>query len=54
MCWIAWTNSTTSTLGRDYALTVGDHELLEVERNARAGTEITADDIELDLGSADE
>lgn len=39
---------------RDYALTVGDHELLEVERNARAGIETTADDIELDLGSADE
>ncbi len=39
---------------RDYALTVGDYELLEVERNARAGIDITADDIDLDLGSADE
>jgi hypothetical protein len=33
---------------RDYALTVSDGELSDVERNARAGV-LTADDVELDL-----
>ena len=36
---------------RDYQLTVGDHELSEVERNAERGR--TPDDIELDLGGGD-
>ena len=33
---------------RDYALTVNDAELSVVERNAQAGVELTADDIDLD------
>ena len=36
---------------RDYQLTVGDHELSEVERNAERGR--TPDDIELDIGGGD-
>ena len=36
---------------RDYQLTVGDHELSEVERNAERGP--TPDDIELDIGGGD-
>jgi len=34
---------------RDYALTVSDAELSDVERNAAAGRPLTADDIDLDL-----
>lgn len=34
---------------RDYPLTVTDHELSDVERNARAGVEVRPDDIEIDL-----
>ncbi len=39
---------------RDYALTIADSELSDVERNARAGIAVAPDDIELDLGSAGE
>lgn len=36
---------------RDYSLVVADHELSDVERNARAGVPMTADDVELDLSN---
>jgi hypothetical protein len=34
---------------RDYALTVSDNELSDVERNARAGVAATPDDVTIDL-----
>ena len=38
---------------RDYALTVSENELSEVERNAQAGVAVSPDDIELHMGLTD-